>query len=506
MKITKPVENLLTCESITLFWNKPELFPEGAAYRITVDGKTHGTTDKTHYLIDNLLEETIYQIQIFIDQTNQEAEDLFYSETLHTGKKKRLLDISEAPYFAAGDGKTMNTAAIQKAIDDCGPEDAVYIPAGVFMTGALKLHSHMELYLEQSAVLQGTQKPEDYLPRIKSRFEGLEMECYSSLLNLGELDHKAGYNCSHVVIRGKGTIASGGRELAENIIASEKERLKDYLAELGDKINECEKADTIPGRVRPRLINISNSQKVSISGVSLENGASWNVHMIYSDQIITNYCTFRSEGVWNGDGWDPDSSTNCTIFGCDFYTGDDSIAIKSGKNPEGNVINRPCEHIRIFDCKSAYGHGITMGSEMSGGINDVSIWDCDMGSSMYGIEIKATKKRGGYVRNIHVRDCTAARILMHSVGYNDDGIAASTPPVFEQCRFEHLHILGEYLGKDGEWNSCKAIELCGFNEPGYEQRDITFSNIIIGNGNKSGEQMISMECCENVTLEHISVK
>jgi polygalacturonase len=120
----------------------------------------------------------------------------------------------------------------------------------------------MELYLEDGAVLQGTDNPDDYLPRIWSRFEGIEQECYSSLINMGRLSHDEGYNCRNVVIRGKGTIASGGRRLAEKVINSERERLSGYLNLLGDKINECEKPETILGRVRPRLVNISNSQNV----------------------------------------------------------------------------------------------------------------------------------------------------------------------------------------------------------------------------------------------------
>lgn len=169
-------------------------------------------------------------------------------------------------------------------------------------------------------------------------------------LELGHLNHDGDFNCSHVVIRGKGIIASGGRSLAEKVIESERERLKDYLDSLGKQVGECEKPETIPGRVRPRLINISNCQNIVLSGVTFKNGASWNVHMIYSDRIVTNGCKFYSEKIWNGDGWDPDSSSNCTIFNCTFYTGDDSIAIKSGKNPEGNLIGRPSRHIRIFDC------------------------------------------------------------------------------------------------------------------------------------------------------------
>ena len=128
-------------------------------------------------------------------------------------------------------------------------------------------------------MLQGTDRVEDYLPRIWSRFEGTELECYSSLLNLGELDHDGGYRCQNVVIRGKGTIASGGRILAERVIASERERLKDYLASLGEKIKECEKPETIPGRVRPRLINMSNCRNCLLyTSMGAEGKGVYNVN------------------------------------------------------------------------------------------------------------------------------------------------------------------------------------------------------------------------------------
>ena len=374
------IRKIVTEDTITLYWDKPRGLERGSFYQIVCNGEEKGTTDRTHYTLEGLHPETEYTVQVRLFNGNEQKTRgcaVYESMVIKTGKEKRRIDITKAPYYALGDGKTMNTEAIQRAVDDCTETDAVYFPAGIFLTGALRLHGDMELYLEKDAVLQGTDRPEDYLPRIKSRFEGTEMECYSSLLNMGELDHESGYNCQNVVIRGKGTIASGGVTLAKRVIVTERELLREYLESLGDKIKECESKDTIPGRVRPRLINISNSRNVVISGVTLKNGASWNVHMIYSDQIVTHDCVFYSEGVWNGDGWDPDSSTNCTIFGCTFFTEDDCVAIKSGKNPEGNVINRPCRNIRVFDCVSSFGHGIIIGSEISGGIEDVRIWDCD---------------------------------------------------------------------------------------------------------------------------------
>lgn len=493
------IEFYSTENQITVYWEKTAEIPSEAEYRIFLNGELCGETDKTHYTMRNLEAETHYQVSVKLAEVTGgvKKEKLLGEAAVSTGAVKEKIDITKPPYNAVGDGKTLNTAAIQKAFDDCMPNQRVYIPAGVFLTGALCMHSDMELYVEKDGVLKGTENQEDYLPRIPSRFEGTEMECYSSLLNIGKLDHTAGYVCKNVVIQGEGCIESGGVALAKSIIRSERARLADYIASLGDEILTYEKADTIPGRVRPRLINMSNAQNVRISGLSLKNGASWNVHMIYSDNILTNNCRIYSEAVWNGDGWDPDSSTNCTLFDCEFFTGDDAVAIKSGKNPEGNKINRPCEHIRIFDCVSSIGHGIVIGSEMSGGVSDVKIWDCDMGCSMNGVEIKGTKKRGGYVRGLYVRDTIVARILMHSVGYNDDGIAAEKPPVFENCTFENVQILGKYLEKDGSILPCKAIELCGFDEAGHYIKNITFRNMKM-----SGD--ISLAYCEGVNFENIT--
>ncbi len=495
------LQHIVTSDSVTVYWEKPLKLPEEFFFRIMNNGEVAGETKKTHYTLEGLNAESVYRIEVKLyDREGCICADSITVKTLCT---KSLIDITKAPYLAVGDGKTMNTEAIQKAFDDCGAQEAVYIPAGVFLTGALRMHSDMELYLEKEAVLQGTDRIEDYLPKIKSRFEGTEMECYSSLLNLGELDHEGGYSCCNVVIRGKGTIESGGVMLAKRVIVYERERLKEYLAFLGDKIRECESKDTIPGRMRPRLINMSNAQNVVLSGLTLKNGASWNVHMIYSDHIVTNDCTFYSEGVWNGDGWDPDSSTNCTIFGCHFFTEDDCVAIKSGKNPEGNVINRPCKHIRVFDCVSSFGHGMIIGSEISGGIEDIRIWDCDVKSSLCGIEIKGTKKRGGYVRDVHIRDCKTSKIMLHSVGYNDDGIPAKTPPVFENCIYENIEIGGEILETDRTWSKDTAITVHGFDVPGYAARNITFRNITIAGRGQSMEQQFSLKDCENVAIENV---
>lgn len=489
-------------DEIAVYWELPEQAEPGKdIYRIMLNNELLGETKQSHYIIRSLQPERVYKVTLQALREDEVMQSVYMF--CETKKKKERLDATKPPYFAVGDGQTMNTEALQKAIDDCKEGQSVYLPEGVFLTGALRLHSDMELYLDEGAVLKGTAVPDDYLPRIWSRFEGKEMETFSGLLNLGQINYKEGAASRNVALRGKGTIEGGGRLLMERVIEEERVRLKDYLEELGDKILECENADTIPGRVRPRLLHICNSENVVISGITLKNGASWNVHMIYSEDILTYDCKFYSRNVWNGDGWDPDSSKNCTIFGCTFDTGDDAIAIKSGKNPEGNEINRPCEYIRIFDCRVAFGHGFAMGSEISGGIRDVKIWNCDLRNSANGIEIKGTRKRGGFVREVHARHCVLPRILFHSVGYNDDGIAGPHPPAFEKCSFTDIEITRSALNEAEEkMEACEAMDLCGFEEKEYHLRDILFKNIRIARNGQTDDG-IHKEYCENVAFEDV---
>ena len=494
-----------------VFWDLPLEATNKTRYKVF--NSTQGTEEivtKTHITLQNLSPDSDYNVSVYMENDDIRGGNepkLLGQIRVHTAIVKKKIDITSAPYNAVGDGKTMNTAAIQAALDDCDSESYVYIPAGTFLTGALNVRSNTEIYVEEGALLQGTENPKDYLPKIWSRFEGYEMECYRSLLNLGILDHDDDYNCENVVIRGKGSIMGGGTVLAKAIAKIEGERLKEYIASLGDRIKEYEKPETIASRYRGRLINMSNCQNIWIHGLTLGFSPSWNLHFIYSDKIVTDHCTIKSQGVWNGDGWDPDSSTNSTLYACDFYTEDDSVAIKSGKNPEGNVINRPTRHIRVFDSICRFGHGLCIGSEMSGGVEDVRLWDCEMGPTWSGIEIKATKKRGGYVKNIFVRDITASHVQMHSVGYNDDGEGSKVPPILGNCRFERMHLLGRYLDNNAghnEWHDCPSILLCGFDEPGYEIRNVEFKDIEMEEP-AEGIEDIYTEYCENISYENVRI-
>ena len=478
---------------ITLFFDPADSNEEKRDYEIRIDGMPACTTGTTHATIPQLESDREYCFTVFQNGV------LLYSITARTVKERRQISVRD--FGAAGDGIAMDTEALQKAIDACTESDEVLIPKGIYKTGALRLHSNMSMYLEEGAHLLGTDDPKDYLPRVFSRFEGIEMECYSSLLNIGVMDHTKGPDCENILIHGKGTIESGGAALARNVIEQERARLSEYLRTYEDLVKTCENEDTVPGRVRPKLISIANCRNVRISGLTLKNGACWNVHMIYSEDIITDHCTFVSEGVWNGDGWDPDSSNRCSIFACTFSTGDDCVAVKSGKNPEGNIIARPCTEIRIFDCRCLCGHGIAIGSEISGGIRDVRIYDCDFEKSFLGVLIKSTRKRGGYVKDIRVTDSVLPSVLITAVTFNDDGVPTKTPPKFSSFRFEHLRLTGRSFSLSREESEIRPIELHGFDEEGYEIRDVRFRGCVI-----EGKEPVLLSRCERIVLEDMHLK
>ena len=473
------MQSIVFEDEIILFWDRPDFFDCSCKYVIFLNGEKYRECEKTHCEIRALSPETSYSVLLeahTLDKTLRLSE-----KVIKTPSRKKRIDVTQAPYYAKGDGKTLNTAALQKAFDDCTLSEAVYIPDGVFLTGSLRLHDNTELYISPNAVIQGTENTKDYLPKIKSRFEGIEMLCCSALINIGTLNRDGGYNCKNVTIRGGGTICGGAAALMQNVINTEKELLKKNAESLCDKENGCECPDTIPGRVRPRLINISSSQNVVLSNLKIKYGPSWTVHMIYSDSVITHGCLIESKGVWNGDGWNPDSSSNCVCFDTDFCTSDDMIAIKSGKNPEGDRIAVPARNIKIFDCRCIAGGGCTIGSEMSGGVSDVFIWDCDFKNSFTGLSVKTTPQRGGYIKNVYAKNCTVPRIIIRTkLSFNNDGEPSPDIPVMENFHYEDIYITGEcFDAYKNEHQRCEAIHIEGFENKGHELKNISFKNIFI---------------------------
>ena len=281
-------------------------------------------------------------------------------------------------YGAIGDGQTFNTKAIQAAIDKCAEDGGgiLVIPKGVFLTGAIFLKQGVNLQIEKDGVLKGSVNPDHY-PQIFTRWEGEEKVWTSALINA--------FKMTDVTFTGEGTIDGSGGQWMDRYPRGSRE------LRVG----------------RPRLIAIQNCRNVLVSGLNFKNQACWGLFILYSEDVVAENLTINAEhNIISSDGIDIDSSTRVRITNCDIDVNDDCIAIKSGKDEDGRRVNRPAEDILVEKCRFRYGHGgVSMGSEMSGGIRKVEIRDCIVEADNWApIRFKSQPSRGGVVENITYRD------------------------------------------------------------------------------------------------------
>ncbi|XP_068650272.1 probable polygalacturonase [Aristolochia californica] len=287
-------------------------------------------------------------------------------------------------FGGVGDGQTSNTKAFQAAVehlsqfsDDGGSQ--LYVPPGKWLTGCFNLTSHFTLYLHKDAVILGTQDMNEWplVDPLPSYGRGRDAAGgrYCSLV--------FGINLTDVVITGdNGTIDGQGEMWWKKF---QKKQLK---------------------YTRGYLIELMYSDQILISNVTLVNSPSWNIHPVYSSNVIVKGVTILAPVTSkNTDGINPDSSSNVKIEDCYIVSGDDCVAIKSGWDQYGIAFGMPTEHviIRRLTCISPFSAVIALGSEMSGGIRDVRAEDIVAIHTESGVRIKTAIGRGGYVKDIHVK-------------------------------------------------------------------------------------------------------
>ena len=315
----------------------------------------------------------------------------------------------------------MNQKAIQKAIDKCSKKGGgrVIIPTGqTFRTGAITLKSHVNLHIEEGAVLQFAYEPELY-PIVETSWEGLE--CF----NLSPCVYA--FKATDIAVTGKGTIdGSGSRETwwpwvgtakfgwKEGMIAQKLEARPRLLKNGEDGISMYdENGQRSPERVfgpkdglRPQLVNFNWCERVLLEDITLLRSPFWVIHPLHSTDITVRRVKMINDGP-NGDGCDPECCDRVLIEDCFFNTGDDCIAIKSGRNRDGRERNMPSKNIIIRNCEMKNGHGgVVVGSEISGGCQNVYAHDCVMDSPNLDrvLRIKTNSCRGGIIENINMRD------------------------------------------------------------------------------------------------------
>ena len=277
-------------------------------------------------------------------------------------------DFSILKYGAKGDGTTDCTEAFKKAIAECNKAGGgrVVVPEGIFFTGAIHLLSNVNLYIAEKATIKFSTDPKKYLPIVFSRFEGVECYNYSPLIYA--LDQE------NIAITGKGTL--DGQASDENWWAwkgskntspnNQTEHVK-ALNKMGDMGIDVSLRNFGEGHyMRPNFIQTIKCKRVLIDGITIVRSPMWEIHPALSENVIVQNVKINSHGP-NNDGCDPESSRNVLIKNCEFSTGDDCIAIKSGRNNDGRRVNVPSENIIVQGCKMTDGQGgVVMGSEISG--------------------------------------------------------------------------------------------------------------------------------------------
>jgi len=288
-------------------------------------------------------------------------------------------------YGAVGDGHALCTKAIQSAVDRCAAEGGgvLVVPKGTYLTGALFLKQGVNLRIEKEGVLKGSQNTNDY-PWIETRIAGLEMKWPAALVNADGVDG--------LELSGEGTLdGSGERWWREYWDARSREK---------DGLDPHFK---VP---RPRLVHLIRSRNVKVRDLWLKNPAFWNLQVTYCDGVEISGLKIRAHSeplkAASSDGIDIDSTRNVLIADCDIECDDDAICLKSGRDADGLRVNRPTENVVIRNCRVGQAAGLVVfGSETSGGIRNVKVYDCkaEPGCGEV-VRFKTRMGRGGVVEDV----------------------------------------------------------------------------------------------------------
>lgn len=313
-------------------------------------------------------------------------------------------DFLVTKFGAKGDGKTLNTAAFKKAIAACAKSGGgrVVVPQGNYFTGAIHLKSNVNLHLQDSAKITFSVNPAHY-PIVFGRWEGMELMNYSALIYA--------YGQQNIAITGNGTLdgnASYRDWYAWNTGKPSKQvKARNLLHEMNhDQTNPRKRIFGDGHYLRPNFIQFYSCNNILISDVKMINSPMWNVNPVLCENVTMENMKIIAHGS-NTDGIDPESCKNVLIRNCYFDTGDDCIAIKSGRDHDGRRIARPAENHIIENCQMKDGHGgVVIGSEISGGARNIFAINCIMDSPNLDriLRLKTSSSRGGIIENVFMKD------------------------------------------------------------------------------------------------------
>jgi polygalacturonase len=346
-------------------------------------------------------------------------------------------DFDIAKYGAKSDGKTDCTAAIAQAIAECSKAGGgrVLVPRGIFSTAAIHLLSNVNLHVRAGSTLLLIQDPARYLPLVATRFEGVELMNYSPFIYAD--------GQQNIAITGEGTL-DGNADNTHWWPWKANAGSRRALYDMGEKgVPLAQRLFGEGQYLRPSFIQPCRSRNVLIEGLTIVRSPMWEVTPYDCSNVTIRGVKVVSHGP-NNDGCDPDSCRDVLIENCSFDTGDDCIAIKSGRDRDGRQLAKPTENVIIRNCDMKDGHGgITIGSEMSGGVRNVYVENCHLSSPRLNqaLRFKTNALRGGTIENIFFRNIVVGEVsdsVLQIDFYYDTGDKGPERPVVRNIQVSNL--------------------------------------------------------------------
>jgi polygalacturonase len=398
-------------------------------------------------------------------------------------------------FGASSSGQTKCTEAIHKAIDMAasGGGGTVYFPSGTYLTGPIRLQSHITLYLDAGATLKFSTDFDDYVPMVPSRWEGITVTNFSPLI--------CAYQAEDIAIVGRGTIDGQGQawwDFLHKLRSNRDEPRSKWQEEFArlnkDKITELNYGPLNIGFLRPPFFQPYECTNVLVEGISIRNSPFWNVTPVYCEDVNVRGVTIISPATSpNTDGINPDSCRNVHISDCLISVGDDCITIKSGRDADGRRIGKPAENYTIVNCTLLRGHGLSIGSEMSGGVKNITVANCVFDGTDRGIRIKSTRGRGGVIEDVRISNLVMRHIRDEALVLTTFYTKTQPEPVSDRTpTFRNFHF-------DGITGDARvACEVTGLGEMPIE--GITFHDIQLDA--KTG---FALKDARGIELHHVTV-
>lgn len=388
---------------------------------------------------------------------------------------------------AKGDSITDNKKIFDKAMALCKKNNGgtIIVPKGIYkINGPIHFVSNVNLRIEKGAKIKFSDNPKDYLPLVLTSWEGTMLYNYSPLIYAN--------NCTNIAITGNGTIDGEGGKIWKSFKTKEGEG-KNRSRDMNHNNTPLSERKFGEGYfLRPQMIQFLNCKNVLVENIRIENSPFWCLHLLKSKSITIRGISYKSLNH-NNDGIDPEYAKDILIENVSFDNGDDNVAIKAGRDHEGRANTAtPSENIVIRNCNFKGLHGVVIGSEMSAGVQNVFVENCKTaGYLKRGIYLKTNADRGGYIKNIFVRNIQLDQVedcLYITANYHGEGKGY-------QSDISNVHFSNISCNKASE----SGIVIQGF--PDKKIKNITLNNIEI----KEAKNALSNENAENVLMTDVFI-